>query len=94
MQFSWRRNPKTPEGWPKRVAIALLAALAVFAVSLPVTFIVSINHLERVGPGDPQIFLGALTSAVAIGLFLFGLIFVAVLSILYLFSLRGRRASR
>ena len=94
MQISWRRNPKTEDGWFKRIAISLLAALASFLLSLPVSFMAFLNHLERTEPTDTQIFLTALTSAVFVGLALSAIFFFAVLSVLTLLSLRGKPAKR
>jgi undecaprenyl pyrophosphate phosphatase UppP len=94
MQISWRSNPRTPDGWFKRIAISLLAALASFLLSLPVSFMAFLNHLESTDPNDTQIFLAALTSAVLVGLVLAALFFFIVLSILTLLSLRGKSGAR
>jgi NADH:ubiquinone oxidoreductase subunit K len=94
MQISWRKNPKTPDGWFKRIAISLLAALAIFLLSLPVSFMAFLNHLQSTDPNDSQIFLGALTSAVLVGLVLAALFFFAVLAVLALLSLRGKPATQ
>jgi len=94
MKLSWRKNPKTPDGWFKRIAISLLAALAVFLLSLPVSFMAFLNHLERTDPNDSQTFLGALTAAVLVGLVVATLFFFAVLSVLTLLSLRGKPATQ
>lgn len=94
MQISWRSNPKTEDGWPRRIAIALLGGLTVFLLSLPIGFLLFLTHLQHVYPDDTQNFLGALTSAVVVGLILAGLCFLAVLSVLFLLSLRGRPAAQ
>src|SRR5258708_955508 len=31
-RFPWPANPKTPAGWPRRVAVAMLVGLSVFLV--------------------------------------------------------------
>jgi uncharacterized membrane protein YjgN (DUF898 family) len=92
MQLRWRRNPKTESGWFKWTAISLLAALAVFLVSMPVTFLVVLNHLQSTSPGDTQNALAALTACVVVGLLLGGLTLAGTMMIFLLFSFRGKRA--
>lgn len=89
MEIRWRKNPKTPDGWPKRFALSLLSALAIFLLSIPVSFRVALNHLQSAYPGDAQNLLAALTSAVLVGLIFAAVCFVGVLFLLYLVSLRG-----
>ena len=60
----WPTNPKTPEGWAKRVAIAMLCGLGVFLLSLPVSALLFLSHYEELYPKDPQNVLSALTGAV------------------------------
>ncbi|HWZ52459.1 MAG TPA: hypothetical protein VNW54_13440 [Granulicella sp.] len=43
-QFPWPANPTPPAGWPKRVAIAMLAGLSVFLLSLPVSTLLFLNR--------------------------------------------------
>jgi hypothetical protein len=86
----WKTNPKTPEGWPKRVAIAMLSGLGIFLLSLPVSALLFLSHYEEVYPKDPQNLLSALTGAVLVGLALAALGFAAVITVLFLFGLRGR----
>ena len=89
MQLSFRPNPKTPEGWAKRAALSILSGLAVFLVTLPVAFLLFLNHDQHAYPSDPQNLLSALTAAVALGLSLAALGGAAVLTILFLLSLRN-----
>ena len=93
MQIRWRKNPKTEDGWFKWTAISLLVALGVFVVSLPVAFLLFLNHLQSTYPNDTQNFLGAITAAVITGLTLAGLSFTASMAIFFLLSFRGRPAS-
>jgi hypothetical protein len=89
----WRSNPATPEGWPKRIAIALLGGLGIFLLSLPVTSLLFFDHFHRLDPNDPQNLLSALTSAVLVGLLLALLVSAALLLLLRLFAaLRGKPA--
>lgn len=89
----WRSNPKTPEGWPRRIAIALLAGLAVFLLSLPVASLLFLNHYQHLDPNDPQNLLSALTAAVLVGLLLALLSSAALLLLLHLFvAVRGKQA--
>ncbi len=90
MQVRWRKNPKTEDGWFKRTAISLLIALGGFLVSLPVSFLLFLNHLQHAYPQDAQNFLGAITSAVLVGLALAALAFGASITVLFLFSLRAQ----
>jgi hypothetical protein len=92
MQISWRKNPKTEDGWFKRTAISLLVALGGFLLSLPVTFLLFLNHLNHAYPNDTQNFLGAITSAVAVGLALAAVFFAMAMTVLFVFSLRSRPA--
>jgi ABC-type phosphate transport system permease subunit len=84
MKVQWNKNPKTPEGWPKRAAIAMLAGLGVFILSLPVSFLLFLDHYQKLYPRDPQNFLGALTSAIVVGLTLALLTIPTVIAILML----------
>ena len=93
MQLRWRKNPKTEDGWIKRTAISFLTALATFLVSLPITFLLFLGHLNRTYPTDTQNFLGAITSAVLLGLLLAMLSFCAAMTLQFLFSLRTRQPS-
>jgi hypothetical protein len=86
----WRTNPKTPEGWPKRTAIAMLSGLGIFVVSLPVSALLFLRHYEELYPKDPQNLLSALTGAVLVGLVLAALGFMGLLAIFLLLGLRGR----
>lgn len=96
-QFPWPANPKTPAGWPKRVAIAMLAGLSVFLVSLPVSALLFLNRYQRLYPenpqNDPQNLLNALTSAILLGLAIAALSFTALLAIFLLLSLRAKPTS-
>ncbi len=92
MQISWRKNPRTEDGWFKWTAISLLAALGVFVLTLPVTFLVVLNHLQTAYPNDTQNFLGAITAAVFSGLFLGGLCFAAAMAVFFLLNFRGKSA--
>jgi protein-S-isoprenylcysteine O-methyltransferase Ste14 len=90
----WRSNPATPEGWPKRIALALLGGLGVFLLSLPVTALLLFDHDQHLDPNNPQNLLTALTDAVLIGLLLALLSSTALLLLLHLFAaLRGRPAT-
>jgi hypothetical protein len=93
MKLPIRSNPKTPEGWAKRAAIATLSGLAIFLVTLPVAFLLFLSHDQHAYPNDPQNLLSALTSAVASGLALAALGGTAVLAVLFLLSLRTRSGS-
>jgi ABC-type Fe3+ transport system permease subunit len=94
LQAPWRSNPKTPEGWPKRIAIALLGGLAVFLLSLPVLSLLFLNDDRHRDAGNPQNLLHAVTSAVLVGLLLALLSIAALLLVLCLFAaLRGRPAN-
>ncbi len=86
MQVRWRKNPKTEDGWIKRTAISLLVALGTFLVSLPITFLLVLSHLNRAYPADTQNFLGAITSAVLVGLLLAAVSFCAAIALQFLFS--------
>jgi hypothetical protein len=86
----WPTNPKTPDGWPKRVALAMLSGLGVFVLSLPVSVLVLLHHYDELYPKDPQNLLSALTGAVLVGLTLAALGFTALLAIFFLLGLRGR----
>jgi hypothetical protein len=86
----WPTNPKTPEGWPKRIAIAMLSGLGIFLLSLPVSALLFLNHYEERYPKDPQNVLSALTGAVLLGLALAALGFTALLGVFFLLGLRGR----
>jgi hypothetical protein len=89
-RLPWPTNPKTPEGWPKRVAIAMLSGLAIFLLSLPVSVLLFLNHYEEQYPKDPQNLLSALTGAVLVGLALAALGSTGLLAIFFLLALRGR----
>jgi NO-binding membrane sensor protein with MHYT domain len=86
----WPTNPKTPEGWPKRVAIAMLSGLGIFLLSLPVSALLFLKHYEELYPKDPQNLLSALTGAVLLGLVLAGLGFTGLLAIFLVLGVRGR----
>jgi hypothetical protein len=89
-RLPWPTNPKTPEGWPKRVAIAMLSGLAIFLLSLPVSVLLFLSHYEELYPKDPQNLLSALTGAVLVGLALAALGVTGLLAIFFLLGLRGR----
>lgn len=93
MQIGWRRNPKTEDGWFKWTAISLLAGLGIFILTLPVAFLIVLNHLQIAYPNDTQNFLGAITAAVLSGLLLGGLCFAACMAIFLLLSFRGKPAA-
>jgi hypothetical protein len=86
----WPTNPKTPEGWAKRVAIAMLSGLGIFLVSLPVSALLFLSHYEELYPKDPQNVLSALTGAVLLGLVLAAIGFTGLLAIFFLLGVRGR----
>jgi hypothetical protein len=86
----WPTNPQTPEGWPKRVAIAMLSGLGIFLLSLPVSVLLFFGHYQELYPKDPQNLLSALTGAVLLGLALAALSFTVLLAIFFLLGLRGR----
>ncbi len=90
MQIRWRKNPKTEAGWFKWTAISLLAALGVFTLTLPIAFLVVLNHLQSAYPNDTQNFLGAITAAVLTGLGFGGLCFAACMAVFLLLSFRGK----
>jgi hypothetical protein len=93
-QLPWPTNPKTPEGWPKRVAIATLSGLAVFLLALPIAALLFFDHYQRLYPNDPQNLLSALTSAVVVGLVSALLTIPVLLALLRLFPmLRGKPTS-
>ncbi len=93
-RLPWPTNPKTPEGWPKRVAIAMLSGLGVFLLSLPVSVLLLLHHYEELSPKDPQNLLSALTGAVLVGLILALLTIPTVLAVLRLLALsRGKPTS-
>jgi len=90
MQLRWRKNPRTEDGWFKRTAISLLVAVAGFAVSFPLAFALMVGYLRRANPGDTESFLGAMTTAVLIGLIVAALGFIAAMLGLWMWSLRGK----
>jgi hypothetical protein len=90
MQIRWRKNPKTEEGWFKRIAISLLVAVAAFAVSFPLAFVLLLHYLHQSSPTNNETFLNAMTSAVALGLVIAALSFFASITILWLLSLRSK----
>jgi hypothetical protein len=92
-RLPWPTNPKTPEGWPKRVAIATLSGLAIFLLSLPVSVLLFLDHYEELYPKDPENLLSALTGAVLVGLALAALGVAGLLAIFVLLGLRGRAAA-
>lgn len=92
MQVRWRKNPKTEDGWFKRTAISLLAALAAFTISLPIGFFLYLNHLQNTFPNDTQNMLGAITSAVLTSLAVGGICFGGCMAIFLLFTLRAQPA--
>jgi len=94
MKLTWRTNPKTPDGWPKRVALSMLAGLVVFALSLPVSFLLFLSRYQQTYPHDPQNLLGALTAAIAIGLALAAVTIPVFLAILTLFHSAHPKSSR
>jgi len=90
-KLPWRSNPKTPEGWPKCIALATLSGLGVFLLSLPVSVPLFFDHYQQLYPKDPQNLLSALTSAVLLGLILAALTIPTVLALLRLVALfRGK----
>jgi hypothetical protein len=89
----WPTNPKTPEGWPKRIAIAMLSGLGIFVVSLPVSALLFFSHYQQLYPKDPQNLLSALTGAVLVGLALAALGFTALMAVFYLLGLRERQTA-
>jgi ABC-type Fe3+ transport system permease subunit len=82
----WPTNPKTPEGWPKRIAIAMLSGLGIFVLSLPVSALVLLDHYQELYPKDPQNVLSALTGAVGSGLILALVTIPLVLALLWLLA--------
>ena len=87
----WPTNPKTPEGWPKRVALAMLGGLGLFLLSLPVSVLLFFSHYQQLYPKDPQNLLSALTGAVVVGLILALATIPTVLAVLRLLALsRGK----
>jgi hypothetical protein len=87
----WPTNPKTPEGWPKRIAIAMLSGLGMFVLSLPVSVLLFFGHYQQLYPKDPQNLLSALTGAVIVGLILALVTIPTVLAVLRLLTLsRGK----
>lgn len=92
MKLPIRTNPKTPEGWPKRIAISVLCGLAVFLIALPISFLLFLNHDQHASPSDPQNLLSALTAAVVLSLALAAFGGAAMLTIFFLLSLRTSRA--
>ncbi len=87
----WPTNPKTPEGWPKRVALAMLGGLGIFLLSLPVSVLLFFSHYQQLYPKDPQNLLSALTGAVVVGLILALATIPTVLAVLRLLALsRGK----
>jgi len=93
MQIRWRKNPKTEDGWFKWTAISLLAALGIFILTLPVAFLIVLNHLQTAYPNDTQNFLGAITAAVLSGLVLGGICFAATMAVFFLLSFRAKSAA-
>lgn len=91
MQIRWRKNPKTEAGWLKWTAISLLIAIGVFTLSLPVSFLLFLNHLEHTDPNGTQNFLGAITATVVTGAALSGLCFAGCMAIFLLLSFRGKQ---
>jgi hypothetical protein len=89
----WRRNPRTEEGWFKRIAISLLVSVAGFVVSSPVAFAWMLGYLRHANPGNTESFLAAMTTAVLVGLIVAGLAFVAAMTALWLWSLRAKDAA-
>jgi hypothetical protein len=83
----WPTNPKTPEGWPKRVALAMLSGLGIFLLSLPVSVLLFFSHYQQLYPKDPQNLLSALTGAVGVGLILALVTIPTVLAVLRLLAL-------
>jgi len=93
MQIRWRKNPKTEEGWFKRIAISLLVGVAGFAFGFPVTFFVMAGYLRRANPGETESLLGAMTAAVVAGLGVAAVAFFGVMGVLWVWSLRGQTHS-
>jgi uncharacterized BrkB/YihY/UPF0761 family membrane protein len=93
MQISWRKNPRTEDGWFKRTAISLLVAVGGFFATLPVAFLIVLNHLKHAYPNDTQNFLGAMTYAVVIGIVIAAMCFTGMMVILMMFGLRGKGAA-
>lgn len=90
MKIRWRKNPKTEDGWFKRIAISLLVALGGFLTSLPASFGLFLNRLQHTDPGDTQNMLGAITSAVLVGLGFAVVCFVASMAVQFVFSFRKK----
>jgi len=93
MQIQFRRNPKTEDGWFKRIAIALLSGLGTFLVLAPVAFFIFLNHFESAYPKDTQNLLSAITASVVTGLALAGFVGMTVLIVLLLLG-KMRPAAR
>lgn len=90
MKIAIRSNPKTPDGWIKRTAIALLVGLGASLAVLPVAFLLFLNHYQSAYPKDTQNFLSALTAAVGISLLVAGVAFAATMTLYLLLGLRGK----
>jgi ABC-type Fe3+ transport system permease subunit len=85
-RLPWPTNPKTPEGWPKRVAIAMLSGLGIFLLSLPLSVLLLLRHYEELYPKDPQNLLSALTGAVVSGLILALVTIPMIVALLWLLA--------
>jgi len=91
VKLPFRPNPKT-HGWPKRAALSLLTGITVFLISLPVSFLLFLNHDQHAYPNDPQNLLSALTASVALGLALAACAVLASFTVLLLWSLRSQQS--
>ncbi len=89
MRVQIRSNPKTPDGWIKRSAVALLVGVSTSMVVLPIAFFLFLGHYQSAYPNDTQNFLSALTAAVLVSILFAGLAFAATMMLYLLLSLRG-----
>jgi Na+/H+ antiporter NhaA len=86
MPLQLRKNPKTT-GWQRRIAIAILAGLGAFCLSLPISFYLFLSHFNTVSPTDTQNLLSALGASVVVGV---GLALIALTATLLATVFYGR----